>query len=263
MQNDIRAAVVQFNVTRGDVEANVARALAGIERAARCGAQLVVLPEMWSAGFDYRGLAAAAARTPRVLEAVSRVSEALNLVVVGSLPEQAENGLYNTSFVIDHGREKGRYRKLHLFSPMREDRYLQAGDATLVAATSVGRLGVAICYDLRFPELFRRLALDGADLICLSAQWPSPRQEHWRTLLRARAIENQLFVLAANCCGVQGKLDFFGMSLIIAPQGEVLAEGGDRDGEVLAELDFQALRDYRTRIPAWHDRRPEVYGDLS
>jgi predicted amidohydrolase len=184
-------------------------------------------------------------------------------VVVGSLPEQAENGLYNTSFVIDHGREKGRYRKLHLFSPMREDRYLQAGDATLVAATSVGRLGVAICYDLRFPELFRRLALDGADLICLSAQWPSPRQEHWRTLLRARAIENQLFVLAANCCGVQGKLDFFGMSLIITPQGEVLAEGGDRDGEVLAELDFQALRDYRTRIPAWHDRRPEVYGDLS
>jgi predicted amidohydrolase len=263
MQKTLCAAVVQFNVTFGDVRANLAKALQAMERAARQGARLIVLPEMWSCGFDYRNLSEAAARTPQVLEAMARVSEALHLVVVGSLPEQAEDGLYNTSFVLDQGRGKGRYRKLHLFSPMREDRYLRAGDTTMVVETSLGRIGLAICYDLRFPELFRRLALDGADMVCLSAQWPSPRQEHWRILLRARAIENQLFLLAANGCGAQGKLDFFGMSLIVAPQGEVLAEGGDRDGEVLAELDPRALRDYRARIPAWRDRRPEIYGDLS
>ena len=98
---------------------------------------------------------------------------------------------------------------------MGEDRFLSPGDRTLVVSTSVGRLGVAICYDLRFPELFRKLALDGAEIICLPAEWPTPRQEHWRTLLRARAMENQLFVVAANCCGIQGKLDFFGMSLLL------------------------------------------------
>ena len=105
--------------------------------------------------------------------------------------------------------------------------------------TSVGRLGVAICYDLRFPELFRKLALEGAEILCLPAEWPKPRQEHWRTLLRARAIENQLFVAAANCCGVQGKLDFFGMSLLLSPRGEILAKAGRTDTELTRRLRFR------------------------
>jgi len=262
MNRKLCAASVQFNIGLGQVDANLDKALAGLRRAGEQGARLAVLPEMWSTGYDYKRLAVLAEETPRVLDALSRLSAELEMVVVGSLPEKSDDTLYNTAYVIDGGTIVGSYRKLHLFSTMGEDRFLGAGDRTLVVPTSAGRLGVAICYDLRFPELFRKLALEGAQILCLPAEWPKPRQEHWRTLLRARAIENQLFVAAANCCGVQGKLDFFGMSLLISPRGEILAEGGESDAELTALFDFEEMATYRFQIPCFRDRRPEIYGTL-
>ena len=184
------------------------------------------------------------------------------LVIVGSLPEHAGDNVYNTAYVADRGELVGTYRKLHMFSTMGEDRFLSPGDSSLVVETSAGKLGVAVCYDLRFPELFRKMALEGAEIICLPAEWPKPRQEHWRTLLRARAMENQLFVAAANCCGVQGKLDFFGMSLLLSARGDVLAEGGATDAEVIATFDYREMHEYREQIRCYADRRPEVYGKL-
>jgi len=256
------AAAVQFNIVLGDVDQNLARAAAGLERAAQQGAQLAVFPEMWSAGYDYKRLAGHAEQTPDVLNAVSEWSAQLGLVVVGSLPEKVDDRIYNTAYVIDRGELLDSYRKLHMFSTMGEDRFLSPGDRSLVVATSAGRLGVAICYDLRFPELFRKMALEGAEVICLPAEWPKPRQEHWRTLLRARAMENQLFIVAANCCGIQGKLDFFGMSLLLSARGDVLAEGGETDAELLAVFDYQEMLDYRAQIRCYDDRRPDVYGKL-
>ena len=116
-----------------------------------------------------------------------------------------------------------------------------------------------ICYDLRFPELSRRLAVEGAQVICVPAQWPKPRQEHWRTLLRARAIENQLYVVSCNACGIIGKLDLFGMSLIIDPKGELLGEMGENEGEIIAPLDIQVMNEWRAQIPCFNDRKPEFY----
>ena len=263
MNNKIKAAAVQFNLQLGDVDANIASALKGIERAAAAGAQIAVLPEMWSSGYDYRHLAELAERTPEVIERLCAVSETSGMVLVGSLPEKQGDRLYNMATVIDNGTVKGVYRKLHMFSTMGEDRFLSPGDATLVVDTTVGRVGVAICYDLRFPELFRKMALDGAELICVPAEWPKPRQEHWRTLLRARAIENQLFIVAANCCGIQGKLDFFGMSLLISARGEVLAESGETDTVLNATFDRQEMTTYREQIRCFADRRPEIYGKLT
>ena len=262
MDKRLCAAAVQFNIALGDVDRNLSKAVAGIERAAKQNVQLAVLPEMWSAGYDYKRLSKHAEETPRVLDAISARSAQLGMVVVGSLPEKADGLIYNTAYVIDRGELLDRYRKLHMFSTMGEDRFLSPGDRTLVVSTSAGRLGVAICYDLRFPELFRKMALEGAEIICLPAEWPRPRQEHWRTLLRARAMENQLFVVAANCCGIQGKLDFFGMSLLLSARGEVLAEGGDTDAELVATFDYQEMLDYRAQIRCYDDRRPEVYGKL-
>ena len=143
---------------------------------------------------------------------------------------------------------------------MLEDRFLAAGNRNLVVETSIGKLGIAICYDLRFPELFRKLALEGAEIICLPAEWPKPRQEHWNTLLRARAIENQLFVVAANCCGVQGKLDFFGHSQLISPLGNLLAFAGEEETELIAEFDFAEMEIYRKQINILGDRRADIYG---
>jgi predicted amidohydrolase len=262
MNKKICAAAVQFNIVFGDVDANLEKAVAGLQRVRRRDAHLAVLPEMWSTGYDYKRLAELAEETPRVVEALQAITAELGMVTVGSLAEKDGGAIYNTAFVVDSGEVVGTYRKLHLFSTMGEDRYLTAGGGTLVVDTSVGRLGVAICYDLRFPELFRKLALAGAEILCLPAEWPKPRQEHWRTLLQARAIENQLFVAAANSCGLQGKLDFFGMSLLLAPRGEVLAESGSEETELTAIFDFAEMENYRNQIPCYRDRRPEIYGYL-
>ena len=146
-----------------------------------------------------------------------------------------------------------------LVQALGEDRHLDRGDAPCLVETSVGRIGAMICYDLRFPELARRLAVDGADIIVLPGEWPKPREEHWRTLIRARAIENQLFVVAANTCGVIGKLDFFGSSLIVGPKGEILAEGGYENCEPTAMLDPAEVASWRQSINCFQDRRPECY----
>lgn len=253
-------ASVQFRINLGYIDANLDTAMAALQRVSRQGAKLAVLPEMWSCGYDYRNLPELAKETPRVLQELQRECRKLELVTVGSLPELHDGTIYNTAYVIDRGDIVGSYRKLHLFSTMREDQFLGSGNDTLVVDTSVGRLGVAICYDLRFPELFRKLALAGAEIICIPAEWPKPRQEHWKTLLRARAIENQLFVIAANCCGVQGKLDFTGLSQLISPLGNVLQIAAEEDIELVAQFDFSEMEQYRKKIDILNDRRADIYG---
>ncbi len=255
----IKAAAIQFNVKQGDVDANLAYVREALGRAAGQGANLVVLPEMWSSGFSYRDLNQLALRTEGIAAELLELSARHKLVIVGSMPEPNGDKVFNTIHVADNGKLAGVYRKIHLFSLLGEDRAFSGGDSWLLAETSLGKVGVIICYDLRFPELSRRLAVEGAQVICVPAQWPKPRQEHWRTLLRARAIENQLFVVACNACGIIGKLDFFGMSMIIDPKGELLGEAGESEGEVFASLDLQAMDDWRRQIPCFNDRRPECY----
>ena len=256
----ITCSAIQFNISIGYIDANLDKATAALQRVANRGAQLAVLPEMWSCGYDYRNLKELATETPRVLEILQKECQKLGMVSVGSLPELHNGTIYNTAYLIDKGELIGSYRKLHLFSTMNEDQYLGAGDSTLVADTSIGRLGIAICYDLRFPELFRKLALEGAEIICVPAEWPKPRQEHWKTLLRARAIENQLFVIAANCCGRQAKLDFFGLSQLISPLGNILEMAGEEDCELVATFDFAEMEKYRAQIKTLVDRRADIYG---
>ncbi|MBC7964181.1 MAG: carbon-nitrogen family hydrolase [Steroidobacteraceae bacterium] len=255
----INAVAIQFNVKQGDPDANLAHVREALVRVAGQGANLAVLPEMWSSGFAYKNLNELALRTEGIVEKLLELSRQLRLVIVGSMPEPNGDKVFNTAYVMDNGRLAGVYRKLHLFTLLGEDKAFSGGDRWLLADTTVGRIGVIICYDLRFPELSRRLALEGAQVICVPAQWPRPRQEHWRTLLQARAIENQLFVVSCNACGRIGKLDFFGMSMIINPKGEVLAEAGEEQCEISAGLDLQEMVDWRTQIPCFNDRKPEYY----
>ncbi|MSN24965.1 MAG: carbon-nitrogen family hydrolase [Geobacter sp.] len=255
----IKTAAIQFSVKQGDVDANLAYVREALFRAAGDGANLAVLPEMWSSGFDYRNLNELALRTEGIVDELLELSRKLKLVIVGSMPEPNGEKVFNTIYLVDNGKLAGVYRKMHLFSLLGEDRAFSGGDSWLLAETTIGKVGVIICYDLRFPELSRRLAVEGAQIICVPAQWPKPRQEHWRTLLRARAIENQLFVVSCNACGQIGKLDFFGMSMIINPKGEVMAEAGEDQCEISAGLDMQELADWRAQIPCFNDRKPECY----
>jgi predicted amidohydrolase len=259
MKQGIKAAAIQFTIRLADIDANVAHVTEAIARVAADGCRLAVLPEMWSTGFAYKELNELARRTPETVEEMGRLSRKHDLVLVGSLPEPDGDRVYNTAYVMDCGRLAGKYRKIHLFSLMAEDRSFSGGDSWLVTDTSVGRIGVFICYDLRFPELARRLAVEGAEILVVPGEWPKPRDEHWRALLTARAIENQLFVVAANCCGVVGKLDFFGSSLIIGPKGEHLARGGYETAELVASLDFSEMAKWRQQISCFQDRKPEYY----
>lgn len=257
---DINAAAIQFTVQQGNLDANLTYVREALGRVADQGAQLVVLPEMWSTGFAYKTLNELAQHTEATMAELQELSARYKLVIVGSQPEPADdNRVFNTAHVFDNGRLAAAYRKLHLFSLLGEDKAFKGGDRWCLAETSLGKIGVIICYDLRFPELSRRLALEGARVICVPAQWPKPRQEHWRTLLRARAIENQLYVVSANACGLVGKLDFFGMSMVIDPKGEVLADAGEQQREIVAPLSWETMDAWRAQIPCFNDRRPELY----
>ncbi len=256
---EVKGVSVQFNVKPGDIDANLAYVSGALRRGSDAGAELAVLPEMWSTGFSYKNLVGLAMRTEEINAALLELSRELRMVIAGSVPESSGEKVFNTAYLFDNGRLAGQYRKMHLFSLLGEERAFLPGESRLVAETSIGKIGVMICYDLRFPELSRRLAIEGAEIICIPAQWPSPREEHWRTLLRARAIENQLFIMACNACGAAGKLDLFGMSMIIDPKGDILAEAGAGESEIYATLKPEIMAEWRSKIPCLNDRRPELY----
>lgn len=203
------AGCYQLEVSSGDVESNLVRVGEAVQQMAREGCQLLVLPEMWSCGFAYRHLKDLSARTPAIIESLQEWGCKYRMVLVGSLPEAEGDTIYNTSYVIDNnGQTVGAYRKIHLFSLHKENLHFGRGGHPLVCSTAVGRLGIQICYDLRFPELSRKLVLEGAEILCVSALWPLTRIEHWSLLLRARALENQCFVVGCNGCGYEGQMRY-------------------------------------------------------
>ena len=269
----MRVSVVQMDVITGDTRANLGTALRGIGDAAEAGAEVVLLPELWTAGYvwlagaDYRGPrdaldVAEDVATEEVLSVLGdRAKETGIWLVAGSLPELTEEGIRNTAPVIDaRGEVVHQYSKVHLIDLMKEPDHLVAGDRCETFALGPWRAGVMICYDLRFPELARGLAVDGAGVIFLPAQWPEPRIDHWKTLVRARAIENQCYVVACNRVGIGGADRFPGESMIVDPVGKVLARGGEGPCVLTVQIDVNVVRKTREFLPCLEDRRPEVYG---
>lgn len=231
---------------------------------AAAGSDLIVLPEIWHPGyFAFDQYAQAAADTPALLAALSETAaEAGACLHAGSLVEADDGHLYNTSVLFGpDGTELARYRKMHLFGfDSQEQRLLSPGDEVVVADTPLGRLGMAVCYDLRFPELFRRMCERGAVGFVVASAWPHPRVEAWSTLLRARAIENQAFVFACNGVGATGYgATLCGRSAVIDPWGTTVASLGDDPGIASAPVQLQEAHTARGRFPALADR--QLLGD--
>jgi predicted amidohydrolase len=255
----VTIAAVQMALQEADIAGNSVRALELLDRAGRAGAGLAVLPEMWWTGFSFRRLPAFADETPASLRAVGEVARRYGMAVIGSWPEKEGDRVFNTAYVIGaDGEVRGSYRKVHLFRPMKEDLFLSPGNSLTTVDLDFGKVGIAICYDLRFPDMARKLALAGAEVIAVPSQWPDVRIEHFWMLLRARAIENQLFVVGANRTGWGGKLRFGGYSAVIGPAGETHAEGGGKDGLALAEVDLDAVAEARREMCHLDDRVPGV-----
>ncbi|MBL8724896.1 MAG: carbon-nitrogen family hydrolase [Planctomycetes bacterium] len=265
---DFVAACVQFDVRQGDVAANLTAVRDGITEAIAAGATLVVLPELWATSFLAEYDAATLAEAAAAEREVRELSAQHGLCVIGSNVEASGDHLHNTVQIYDHGRWLGAYRKLHLFSPNLEDRRLSPGDQPLVVDTSCGRLGVLVCYDLRFPELARYYFHCGVEILTVPGQWPEARAQHWRTLLRARAIEDQMFVLGCNRTGQEPSqrngepMAFPGDSRIVDPTGEVLAAGAGAAGVILAPIELRKARTVRRILPVARDQRPKVYRAL-
>ncbi|GAB4363563.1 MAG: carbon-nitrogen family hydrolase [Deltaproteobacteria bacterium] len=260
MPAPFQAATLQFPIAMGQVERNLDRARALLREAAGRGCSLCVLPEMWSTGFAYDNLLRLSGSTPEILHELRRFAAERTLVIAGSLPERSGRFVYNTLYVIDgSGVVAGEYRKAHLFSPAGETLHFRRGSTAAVARTRIGVIGPQICYDIRFPELSRKYFLEGATLFCVSAQWPSVRKHHWELLITARAVENQLFVVAANAVGRSGEFHYAGGSAILSPMGEPLAEAKEKEGVFSATLDPGEVDAVRRRMPCAQDRNERAY----
>ncbi len=261
-KEQITISLAQMDIKIGDVSANLATMKKLTTAAAARGSDLVVFPELWSTGYDLSSAASYATPTDRGLFAeVAAIAREQKIAIVGSLLSSLGEGqVGNTAVYFDKaGRNLGTYSKIHLFQLMQEHRYLTAGRHLSYVDSNWARLGLAICYDLRFPELFRRYALADAIMVILPAEWPNPRKSHWLTLLQARAIENQMFLIACNRVGTTGDSSFFGHSCIIDPWGDFAVLADDQQGVWTAEVDPAAVSIVRQKIPVFADRRPDLY----
>jgi predicted amidohydrolase len=269
----VKVAAVQLS-SSADQEANLATADALTRAAAADGARLIVLPEKWTAmGTDEDQRAAAQPLDgPAISWARETARELGAEIVAGSILElvPGQEKLANTSVHVDaDGEIRALYRKVHMFDVevggrvYRESALEQAGEEIVLSRTADGvELGLSVCYDLRFPELYRILAVLGARIVAIPAAFTLPTtRDHWETLVRARAIENQAFVIAANQCGEHpGGQHSGGRSMIVDPWGAVLARAGEEgEGALVAELDLERQREIRASLPSLANRQPGAY----
>jgi deaminated glutathione amidase len=271
----MRVAAIQLNST-ADKPANLAAAERLVRAAAEDGAELIGLPEKWNVlGAPEELRAGAEPLDGPTLTAVASWARELGVAVLaGSIPERDPDGetLHNTSVLVDSsGEQLAAYRKIHMFDvdvegvSYRESETEQAGEDLVGATVSVGsedlEVGLSICYDVRFPELYRILAIGGARLLAVPAAFTVPTgQAHWEVLLRARAIENQAFVLAPGQVGAAPPhYDSWGHSMIVDPWGRILAEAGPGEGFVAADLDLAEQERVRGELPSLANRRPHSY----
>ncbi|MFD1563996.1 carbon-nitrogen family hydrolase [Haloarchaeobius amylolyticus] len=263
-------ALAQLQIEAGAVEANVDRALEAVERAADRGVDLVALPELFNVGYFAFDLYTRHAE-PIAGETFTRLGDAAAehdiAVLAGSIVEDlaatetvdtpADEGLANTSVLFDaDGTRRLVYRKHHLFGyESAESELLVPGERLETATIGGVTVGVTTCYDLRFPELYRELVDDGVELVLVPSAWPYPRIEHWQTLSRARAIENQCYVATINGTGAFDDATLLGRSTVYDPWGVSLASSGDGPALVTATVEPSTVADVRAAFPALRDRR--------
>ena len=253
----IKIASIQMTVGDEEKSKRLERCEALLDRVK--GSDLVILPEIWNTGyFSFDRYAQEAepldGETARRMSA--KAKEHGFYLHAGSFVEKKDGRLHNTSVLLDpEGRRMAAYRKIHLYGyGSKESQILSRGNEVVVVSTPLGKIGLATCYDLRFPELFRAMLDQGAELFLVTSGWPYPRLEHWIMLNRVRAIENSAFLASCNCVGINRGARFCGHSMIVDPWGVILASGGDEEGILRAEMDLGKVSAVRGEFPAVSDR---------
>ena len=263
----MKISIAQFAVRRGDATTNLARISELSAGAASSGTDLLCLPEMCTTGFDWVSNCEHLADASSSIVELKDIAQEHGIAICGSFLEKTELGnAANCFHYIDaKGSLLARYRKMHLFKLFHEEGHVEAGNECVVFDTAYGKIGASICYDLRFPELFRQNTRAGALLHILPAAFPHPRLEHWRKLVCARAIENQTNFIATNQSGVEdhgsglGEAHYFGHSMVVDPWGEIVTEANEDECLLQVEIDLSNVNRVRKKLSAWDDRRTDVF----
>jgi omega-amidase len=278
MTDDIKLKVslLQMDIAYGDPVENRKRVDKMLKKALDQPKKpdIIVLPEMWNTGFNFKKIRDIADREgdPSIKWLCGIAKQNRVNIVAGSIAdirtkksedeEQpcSHEPVYNSAYIIDRqGSIKARYDKIHLFRPMSEDKFVTAGQEAATFEIDGITCGIIICYDLRFPEIARKLALKGAKIIFVPAQWPMPRETHWKLLNIVRSIENQCFMVAVNRTGKDEHLYFPGMSVVVNPFGDVLIEGEGKPDVLTTMIDINVVDSVRGTFSVLEDRRPETY----
>lgn len=252
----------QLDIAWEDKRENFRRAASLLSAAKIPQNSLIVLPEMFATGFSMNVDATAEALDGPTHQFLAGLAREHDSCVLGGVVTRAADGRgLNQAVAFDpSGRLLARYSKLHPFSYAGETKYFQAGNALAAFDWQGFRVAPSVCYDLRFPELFRHATRGGANLLINIANWPQPREAHWLALLRARAIENQAYFVGVNRAGTDPHVPYGGHSLVVGPRGETLAEGGSGPQLLTAEIELAPLEEYRRQFPALADMRADLLG---
>jgi omega-amidase len=260
-------SLAQIEIVQADPGANLIKAENLVAEAARRKSDIICFPEMWTTGFNWEFNEKNAPSHEAYIQKVADLAHRHGIWINGSMLALNEVGkVANTSILFNpQGEQAAIYRKTHLFSLLHEERHMEPGSALTIADTPWGSIGLSICYDIRFPELFRTYALKGARITLSPMAFPHPRLDHWRILVRARAIENQMYMVGINRVGnedlgADGMISYFGTSCIIDPWGKTVVEAGERDEMLLtATIDLSYADEVRKKMTVLGDRRPELY----
>ncbi|MBI4668599.1 MAG: carbon-nitrogen family hydrolase [Elusimicrobia bacterium] len=248
----LKIAAIQFSVGDGDKESRLERMRILLDQTK--GADLVVLPELWSVGcgsYDRYAADSEGLDGPSIRMAQAKAKEMGTHILAGSIIEREGDHFYNTAvFIGPQGNIMAAYRKIHLFSyKSREAELLRRGAKPVAVSSELGVFGLSLCFDLRFPELYRLLLDQGAKVFLVPAGWSHPRLEHWQLLTRVRAVENQCFLIAVNSVGANGANIYCGHSVIIGPNGKIISQAGEEEAILKAEIDLSDVDQSRLKFP--------------
>jgi predicted amidohydrolase len=262
----MKIAAAQISCAVGDLGANLRKIRDFSARAREGGAELVVFPEVADTGYSMSIIEACATPwTEGAVPEIQKIAKDLSIAIICGVSEREGDSIYNSQIFIDaNGNVVGSYRKTHLFTgtPIGEDECFVPGNELKSFPFGGLRLGLSVCYDLRFPEVYRTLAIEQkANVFILSSAWPFPRIEHFRTLVTARAIENQSYMISSNRVGTDEGVTCCGSSAVIDPYGVTLASAStDREEVILAEVSEEVITSVRNKMAVFAQRRPDVYG---